>query len=489
MNKLFLTILSAILMLAAACDDDTSSVGVDVMPSGDEISSSAKVFDVSSRTIQVDSVYANTSTCYLGSVVDPEMRVKTTCDFLAQFHVPSDFLLPKASYMVKDDSGNVFADSCIIRINIDDYYGDSLATMKLHVQELDINNVMEESQAYYTNIDACKYVSDDTGYSKTITYSIANLASESSKSIAIKLPAEYGTRLMRKYYESPEYFTSSYQFIHNVCPGFYFKSAGGVGSMFSTSTMALDVYFRYQITDTTGNDSVVDGLQRFGATEEVIQNTHIDNEYPGSLTLEDLEKESCTFVKTPTGLFTEATLPVADIVAGEHYTDSINQAKITIRKFNSDTSNSYLFPAPEYLLLVRKSQMTDFFENNELPNSSDSFLSSAYSSSSNAYQFSNISQLITNLRIERDNGAGVEKGDDETVRDQKYAVWEAAHPDWNKVVILPVEVSYSTTTNYYGTTTKVLRTVRHKLGLSSARLEGNSESPLQIELVYSRFNR
>jgi len=489
MSKLFLTSLAAFLVLATACDDDTSSVGVDVMPSGDAISSSAKVFDVSSRTIQVDSVYANTSTCYLGSVIDPDMRVKTTCDFLAQFHVPADFLLPKTEYMVKDEDGNVYADSCYIRINIDNYYGDSLATMKLHVQELDINNVMEESQAYYTNLDASKYVSSDTKYQKTLTYSITNLATESSKSLAIKMPVEYGTQLMRKYYEHPEYFSNSYQFLHNVCPGFYFKSAGGVGSMFATNTMALDVYFRYHITGTTGNDSIVDGVQRFGATEEVIQNTHIDNEYPGSLTLEDLEKESCTFVKTPTGLFTEATLPVADIVSGEHYTDSINQAKITIRKFNSDASNAYLFPAPEYLLLVRKSQMTHFFENNELPNSSDSFLSNAYSSSSNAYQFSNISQLITNLRIERDIGAGVEKGDDETVRNQKYAVWEAAHPDWNKVLIIPVDASYSTSTNYYGTTTKVLRTVRHKLGLSSARLEGNSESPLQIEVVYSRFSR
>lgn len=492
MNKRFLTILATCLMLLCACDDDTANIGIDVMPQGDAISASTAIYDLQSETVQVDSVFANTSTCYLGCAVDPEMRVKTTCNFLAQFHLPADFLLPKIDRMVTDDEGNVVCDSCLIRINIDDFYGDSLTTMKVFVQELDKNNVMEESQAYYTNIDASKYVDADTKFKKSVTYAITDLARDDDESriLKIKMPAEYGALLMRQYYDHPEYFTNSYQFLHNVCPGFYFKSSGGVGSIFSTSTMALDVYFRYCATDSTGTDSIVDGMQRFGATQEVIQNTHIDSDYPGSLTLEDIKNEDGTYVKTPTGLFTEVTLPISEIVAGEHYTDSINQAKITLRKYNSEIVSDYALPAPDFLLLVRKSYMNEFFENCELPNSAESFLSNQYSSTSNAYQFSNISQLVTNLRIERDNGAGVEKGDDEATRNAKYAIWEAENPDWNKVMIIPVEASYSTTTNsYYGTTSTTLRSVRHYLGLSSARLEGSSDNPLQIEIVYSRFNR
>lgn len=481
-------------MLLSGCDDDTLNVGIGMMPDGDGVSASTQVYNVESKTVQVESVLANTSTCYLGSVVDPEMRVKTTSDFLAQFHVPSNFVLPKLDVLVKDNAGQVVADSCDIRLYIDTFYGDSLATMKLSVQELNSNNVLDESKPYYTNLNPNDYVNPDTEYKKSISYSVKDLTKADSENsgtgyyrqITVRMPASYGTKLMRAYYENPDNFSNSYKFIHNVCPGFYFKSAGGIGSMLTTKMIGMNVYFRYHTKTTADKDTIVDGMQRFGATGEVIQTTRIDNEYPGSLSLEDLEKKNCTYVKTPACLFTEMTLPVGDVVAGEHYTDSINQAKITIRKFNNEVSSDYAFPAPQYLLLVRKSKMDAFFEKENLPNSKDSYLSNAYSETTGAYQFSNISQLITDLRIERDKGAGVNKSDDEATRQGKYAIWEAANPDWNKVMIVPVSASFTTSTNYYGQETKTLRSLRHDLGLSSARLEGSKESPLQLQVVYSR---
>lgn len=497
MNKILFSLLSVCVMLFTACDDDTSNVGIDIMPDSDAISSSSQTYTLESKTVQVDSVLANTSTCYIGSVVDPEMRVKTTCDFIAQFHVPTNFTLPKTDQLVLSDDGQIAVDSCDIRIYFDDFYGDSLAAMKLTVQELDKSNVLEDAEAYYTNIDANKYLSTSPEVQKSISYAVKDLTrpeSETSgdqyyRQVIVRLPKEYGNNLLRQYYEHPEYFTNSYQFIHNVCPGFYFKSSGGVGSMITTTMVGLNVYFRYHTTTDAGNDTIQDGMQRFGATEEVIQCTHVDNQYPGSLTIEELEKKNCTYVKTPTGLFTEITLPVSEITAGDHYNDSINQAKITVRKFNSQVTTDYAFPAPEYLLLIRKNKMNEFFENSELPNSTDSFLSNAYTSSSSAYQFSNIAQLITDLKIERDEGAGVEKQDDEATRNAKYALWEEANPEWNKVMLVPVDAYYTTSTSYYGTTSKTLRSLHHNLGLSSARLEGNTENPLQIQVVYSRLNR
>lgn len=496
MNKISLSLLIGAFALAS-CDDDTLNIGIDVMPDGDNITAQGKVFDVTTSTVEVSSVLANTSTCYLGSIVDPEMRVKTTCDFLAQFHLPQDFYMPKLELMVKNEEGLVEADSCDIRLYFDEYYGDSLETMKLMVQELDKDNVLEETENYYTDINPADFVDEATEYKKTISYAIKDMTrpeEENSgtsyyRQIAIKLPAKYGSEMMRKYYEHPEYFKNSYHFIRNVCPGFYFKSAGGLGSMITSKMIGMNVYFRYHTKTSAGNDTIVDGMQRFGATEEVIQSTRIDNEYPGSLTLEQLDNKNCTYVKTPTAFFTEMTLPIAEIAAGEHYTDSINQAKITIRKYNNETSSKYALPAPTNLLLVRKNKMDEFFEKKELPDNANSYLSTTYSTSTNVYQFSNISQLITNLRHERDLGAGVERGDDEATRNAKYAVWEAAHPDWNKVMLVPVLTQYTTSTDYYGQTVQTLRGVQHNLGLSSARIEGGKENPLKLEVVYSRLNR
>lgn len=496
MKKIYLSLL-ACLACFCACDDSTSLIGVDIMPDGDNVTAKTGIYNVPSITVKVDSVLANTSTCYLGSIIDPELRIRTTCDFLAQFHLPENFKLPDEDNIYKNEKGEIVADSCDIRIYFDEYVGDSLSPMNLQVCELDKNRVMEEDTHYYTNIDPEKYVSADPQYKKDLSYTVKDLTrpdNETSGStyyrqVAVKLPETFGTELLNAYYSHPEYFTDSYQFIHRVCPGFFFRNTGGTGVMLASSMMGMNVYFRYHTKNASGNDTIVDGMQRFGATQEVIQSTKVENEYPGDLTVEHINRLPGTFLKTPSGFFTEMTLPVGEIVAGEHYNDSINQAQISIRKYNSSADAGTQLDIPQYLLMLKKSELNSFFEKKGLPDNASSYLSSQYSSSVNAYQFSNISQLITNLKHERDSGAGVQKNDDEQTRSAKYAAWEEKHPDWNKVMVIPVAVKYTTTTNYYGQVTRVLQSVRHNLGLTSVRLEGGAEAPLQISVVYSRINR
>lgn len=496
MNKLATSLLFSIAMLAA-CSDDTASIGTDVMPKSDNITALSATYQITSSTVKVDSVLANTSQSQLGSIIDPEMRVRTTCDFLAQFHMPDNFALPKQGVIYTNEEGKAMADSCYLRIFFDEYYGDSLATMKLRVQELDTTRVMEENVNYYTNINPADYVNSESSVKKSVSYTVKDLSvSESQnngtkyyRSIRVKLPDSYGDFLLNTYYAHPEYFTNSYSFIHHVCPGFYFEHTGGTGSMITAKMMSLDVYFRYHSKTDEGNDTIVDGMQRMGATEEVIQNTRIENDYPLDKTIEELNNQACTYLKTPTGLFTEVTLPVSDIVAGEHYTDSLNQVKIVFRRYNSTSTSDFKLPKPQYVLLVRKSQMKSFFEEDKLSNSTDSYLSE-YNSTNNVYQFSNISALITLLKNERDNGAGVVAGESEDSRNTKYAAWEAENPDWNKVIIIPVNAEYTTKTNSYtGTSTKTLLSIKHNLGLSSTRIEGGKDTPIDITVIYSRYNR
>ena len=80
-----LLIFTALAGAFTACDEDTLTVGAEVMPGMDVVASSRQSFSVVSRSIRVDSVLANTNSCYLGAVIDPETRAKTSCDFLAQF--------------------------------------------------------------------------------------------------------------------------------------------------------------------------------------------------------------------------------------------------------------------------------------------------------------------------------------------------------------------------------------------------------------------
>ena len=133
-----------------SCEENTAFIGADVMPGHDDISTSQAVFTVNSRSFKVDSVLANTNKCLLGCIVDPESRAKTKAGFLAQFHMMENFKFPDRQNMLKDSEGRVIADSCIIRIFFDDYYGDSLNTMKLFVHELDTNKVLKENFLYYS---------------------------------------------------------------------------------------------------------------------------------------------------------------------------------------------------------------------------------------------------------------------------------------------------------------------------------------------------
>ncbi len=488
--KLLLPLLLVALAFTA-CDDTTQMIGMDLMPDGDNVTAQAKVYQVTTKTVPVDAVLARTANCYLGSIVDPDLHVQTTCDFMAQLHLPEQFRLPTLDRLMTDAEGKPFCDSCDVRLYFEEYNGDSLASMKLKVFELDKHTPIDEKVAYYSNIDPMDYVTPDQNFSKEITYSVKDLTRpeyETSggtyyRQVVVKMPKDYGTQLLQTYFAHPEYFTDTYRFNQEVCPGFYFKHAGGTGAVLKTKMMALNVYFRYHTLTEAGQDTIVDGMQRFGATEEVIQSTRINNQYPGSLSLEKIQQMPYTFVKTPAAFFTEMTLPVDEIVAGEHYNDSINQAKVTIRKYAEEKDQ--VIPPPSFLLLVRKDYMNTFFEKKELPNSSEAYLSNQYSVSSNAYQFANIGQLITNLRNERDLGAGVTATDTEAQRAEKYARWEAEHPDWNRVMIVPVAVK-TTTSSMTGSQT--IQSVSHEMGLTSARLEGGYGVPLNIEVVYSRNN-
>ena len=60
--------------------------------------------------------------------------------------------------------------------------------------------------------------------------------------------------------------------------------------------------------------------------------------------------------------------------------------------------------------------------------------------------------------------------------------WIEKHPNWNKVVIIPVQETY--------VQTSVLAKVTHDMKLSSAKLVGGSNNPyddIKISVIYSKF--
>ncbi len=467
-----LCVLALCVAMTTACDDDTSSMGI--YPASDGISNSTSVYQIISRSVAMDSVTANSSVCYLGSITDPETNTDITADFAAQFYTFEDYSMPADSLMMgtkdgMDQRGVIQCDSIDLHLYFDDYYGDDDNPMKIEVYELSYDNLLSEDSTYYTDLDLSQFVDEGTSpvASRMFTpydYNVAESSLTSSSyahNVHIALPTSYGQTMMEKYYENPDYYRNSYNFIRNVMPGFYFKTSSGRGTQLSLFVSTCNLYFHYY--DVTG-DSICTGLTRFSATPEVIQSTRFTN-----ADMEELIADSTvTYLKTPAGICTELTLPVDEVFSGEHASDSLSLCSVTLTRYNKD-QDDYQLDTPETLLMVRKDYYHDFFANKEVTDSRTSYTTS-FSSSYNTYEFSNICRLISYMKHEKANEAS-EQG----ITEEE---WAEQHPDWNKVLLIPVTTSEDTNGN--------LISVTHDLGLGSVRLVGGT-TKIDMQVVYSKF--
>lgn len=474
------TLIALATLLIAGCDDNTSTMGI---PSKDEeVFPSYGTFLAYTHSEAMDSVLGNSTSSYLGSIDDPETGTRIRADFAAQFHTFENYSFPKFDLMFPDDgvkrtTDSIRCDSVEVRLYFSNYYGAKNAPLKLEVYPLDKNNVLQEEEDYYTdtNLDQFVLPGSEPIATKVFTTEDYNLADAERNSathadnVRIMLPDTVGSLIMRAYYDHPEYFKDSYTFIRKVCPGFLFKIRSGNGSMLSVDVSTLNIYFNFY--DKVKRDSTCSALARFAATPEVIQSTQFSNDDMQSL----VEEDDCTYLKTPAGIMTVAQLPINEIYQN-HETDSVSRAQLTFTRLNNTKPSIQSLGIPQSLLLVRKADATSFFKKRSVADSKTSYTTS-YSSTYNTYTFNNICRLISLCRKEKLAGMKAEN-----LTEQE---WEQKHPDWNKVVLIPVSIS--TATDTYGETHQV--SVTHDMSMNSIRLQGGANTPIKMQVIYSRFKQ
>ena len=499
MKARFLAGLVLLVMALTSCDETTETIGSSLTDNMDFLKITTDSFKVTSRSIIADSVLSRNSMGYLGRIKDPETGAYVTGDFMVQFNSIDTKAFPVQDSIMSRINGEVVADSCIVNLYYSNFFGDSLSTMKLTAYEM--AKPLEENMMYYSNYDpfANGYIREDgIKVDKVFTLADQNV-DDSLRTTADFLPSihlalndpytdsegktyhNFGTYVMRKYFENPNYFKNSYQFVHHVCPGFYVKIKDGTGAMAYVNISWMVVYFK--IKDEDGNEEV--GRTSFSGTEEVLQTTRITND---QRSIERLASDnSCTYIKSPAGIFTELTLPVDEII-NNHENDTLNTARLSLTKMIDWSDSDYKFNMPTYLLMVPKDSLYTFFEKNSLPNNITSYVkerdhtsistgSSYYSQRvikkyKDSYTFDNISNLIRHMAEAKKKG-----GSDYTI----------THPNWNKVVIVPVTVNTTTTTS--GGT--AISRVMNDMSPTSLRLVGGSENvngDIHISVIYSKFS-
>lgn len=435
-----------------SCDDNTSTLGVDIMPPHDFVTNEYKTYKLSSESyLAGDSVLARSSISYLGKFTDPETGTVVKSDFLAQFYCAETFSFP-------DSVINGEITSADLKLFVEDYIGDSLATFKLSVYPLNV--VMDADQDYYTNIDPSKYcdLNAEPFAVKWFTLSDRTIEDEDRwsddyyRSINISLPKSIGQTIYDDYLKNPSHFENTTAWVNSGLPGskgFYFKLESGDGAIAYIDVSQFNINFNYY-DENYKKDTL--GTCQFASTEEVIQATRFENSG-----LEELmENKEATYLKTPAGIFTMLTLPIDSI----HTNDTINSASITLTRYNSTVNSEFKLGIPQTLLMVRLDDYENgFFEKYQVSDNESSYVTS-FNSSYNTYTFSNISRLLIKCMNEKKNGTATE--------------------NWNKVLLIPVSATYDSSN-------KLIR-MTHDFSMSSARLVGGKDK-VEMDVIYSKFNR
>ena len=463
-----------------SCDDATTGVG-DFLANTDEINAYSMTFEASTKTIKYtdineSGVYSRTKSAYLGKFTDADFGT-FSADFITQINCPEEFSFPETIKGIEETS---------LELYYSGYYGDSLAPMRVRVDMLTqpINNDDgTDPSIYYTSYDWSDYYRNDDGSALTLAekdYSAFDnvegdtLFNETGyHSVVINLDKhrlDYGEgektfseHLFNKYQEDKNNFKDAYSFIQNVLPGFYVHNTYGEGAVLYIQDIWLRTKVEYTVKGSQGQDSTVYTQIPFSATQEVFMSTHLENSEDKLDNL--ISKNDYTYLKTPIGLLTEVMLPVEDMYEKLNG-DTLNSVSISFTKMKEVSENAgnnpYKMGMPQYLLLLRKSEVNDFFEQNKTYDSRTSFLAS-YNSTTNSYEFSQLNRLISQIFSD--------------MRSQQKPAGE-----WDKensLVLIPVKTETDSQENIIG--------LSHDLEVNSARLVGGENGEkLKVEVIYTR---
>lgn len=459
--------LMAVLVITAAlysCDDSTTGVG-DFVSNIDKIETFSDTYKVTSRTEKLDKIYSRTNRAYLGKYTDADFG-QFSADFITQINCPENFELPEHLIGITGAS---------LELYYTNYYGDSLATLTVQVDELD--KVIEDADTdlYYTTYDPKKYY-DETAKPlarksyAAVDFSVSDSLRNTSTyypNIKIDLGDDFSKRIQQKYTDNPEYFKDAYSFINNVLKGFYVHTVQGDGSVIYIQDIWLRLSIDYYTErESTGKiDSLAHDSSILAASKEVLMSTKMENDEKLK-EMADSENDNYnkfTYLKTPAGLCTEVNIPIEDIYS-KHSNDTINSVTLSIKKYRysgSEENSEYEMGIPQNVLLVRKGDYENFFENNKTYDNKTSFLGT-YSSNTNSYTFSKLNRLISQVFSEIRTG-------------------ENNNEDRDKVLLIPVTTETDTEGNIIG--------VSHDMEVNAARLFGGEKGEeLSIDIVYTRPN-
>lgn len=443
-----------------SCDDETTGIG-QFVADADMIPAKADSYTIETESYLLDSVYSRSSTAYLGKFTDKDYGTFSS-DFLVQINCPENFILPDRIEEIKTAKLGLYYTS---------YFGDSLASIRVQIDPLTkaIKDDGTNKALYYSNLDPTEYydknatplaIKDYSAYDRTILDSVRN-EDGYYPNVAIDLGDGFCKNFLEKYNYTETvngktihpYFKDSESFINNVLKGFYVHTISGEGSILYISDIYLHLTIAYWTKTSEDKDTLVHTVVPMSSTKEVFMSTRFKNSGMKEL----VSDPKCTYLKTPAGLCTEVTLPIEEMYQA-HKNDTLNSISVSFQKLKDQSNNPFKMGTPSNLLMVRKGEMKDFFENNKVYDNKTTFIAT-YSSTTNSYDFSKLNRLISYIFSEI--RPEIEKGEAE------WNKWKSEHQDYNKLLLVPVTTESDSQGNIIG--------VENDLNVNSAMLMGGKD--------------
>lgn len=400
--------LATVSLFFASCEDGVSDIGNSLSPSEATIHVDSLYFNLNASVIEAPAFESRSAYTLVGSIRVPEYGA-LDCSYVTQF-------LPAESLQIPDTITPEKIDSVKIILSVPKTYvtGDTLAPQQLKVYELtkqlpsDITPEFNP-EGYY---DPAKPLATQSYTLSGYSYNDSTYTATSSVQISSQLPVEEGRRALEAYRNNPEIFVWPELFAKEFFPGIYVTPSFGKGCIAPVQNTSVFAYYPVTTTKTELDEEgvaqvvkvqVADSVCLFSTAPEVLSSVNIS--YRPSAALEEMIADGKSIITTPGGYTVSFTFPALDILKNfweaEQDLGVINNMIFSIPAHS--VKNDYGLGMAPSLLMVKTSELEDFFAEGRLPDNKTSF-TSVYSAEDNTFTFKSMRQYIVDLQSKGADG-------------------------------------------------------------------------------------
>lgn len=464
--KYLVTIFCCIALLS--CEDEISTIGSSLNTTNVSVIVDSTFVKLTGQSVYTDSIIGRTTDPLLGNLTVSNYGTLHT-GYLTQF-------MPTLNIDTLNVTPQTIDSICLFLSYYDsDLTGDSLAPMVLDVYRL--NKTIKAP--LYTNLNPYEYYSpDDWLARRTFGSSTEGFVDETNstdsetktyKRITVKLPQSLAVEIFNEYKRNPDTFTTPSEFA-KFFPGVYINISYGNGRVVNIKSVFMTAYYR-AINSAGKIDTLV--YNYMGVTPEVYSINHFTLT-PDQQLIQNIERDNAdgniVYAQAPIGYMPVINFPAQNIIdkynekmeGNEKIQNILNSLSFTIPSIVDE--DAALAP-PKYLLFIRKSDVTKFFEEKELPDQIGTVFAT-YNKTKRVYDFGNIGSYIRSLMNRKDengNPMPVTKEDEE-------------------IALIPIDVTTETSNGYYESTTTVTSVTPYCASPAMVKLD---LSGAQIKITYT----